>query len=122
MLECVRAHSVLDYISVVPAGKHQYISTGFVDRLYDFIVTVSNTSYPVSADELVPPDFVRCGQFPGSPGAGGTGTVVCSPEAINGRFVYISLPQPRSLMMCEVEVRYEGRFWKKPQSDETIFI
>ena len=82
---------------------------GFTGRLADFIVTVSNTSFPVSAAQLVPPEFVRCGQFPGSPGVGGTGTVTCSPQAINGRFVFISLPQPRSLMMCEVEVRYDGK-------------
>ena len=77
------------------------------DRLSDFMVSVSNVSFPVTAAQLVPPAFTRCGQYQGYPGPGQTGTVTCSSGANRGRYVFISLPTPGVLTMCETWV-YAG--------------
>ena len=74
------------------------------ERLSDFIVSVSNISFPVTAAQLVPPAFPRCGQYQGYPGPGQTGTVTCSPGPSRGRYVFISLPIPGVLTMCETWV------------------
>ena len=81
-----------------------YICLLSVDRLTDFIVTVSNISFPVTAAQLVPPAYTRCGQYQGYPGPGQTGTVTCSPGPTRGRYVFISLPIPGVLTMCETRV------------------
>ena len=78
------------------------------DRLSDFIVTLSNVSFPVTSAQLVPPAFIRCGQHHGYPGPGQTGTVTCSPGPSRGRYVFISLPNPGILTMCETRV-FAGR-------------
>ena len=78
-------------------------------RLSDFIVTISNLSFPVNSDEMVPPDFIQCGQYVGYPAAGQTGTVTCSPGSIRGRYVFVSLPILGVLQMCEVRV-FTGKF------------
>ena len=70
--------------------------------LADFIVTVSNSSFPVYAYQLVPPMFVHCGQFLGIPGPGET-------QPIRGCHVFISIPAVTPLQLCEVEV-YENMF------------
>ena len=74
----------------------------FAERLSDFIVSVSNVSFPVTADDLVPPAFTQCGQYDGYPGSGQTGTLTCSPGPSRGRYVFISLPAIESLTLCEV--------------------
>ena len=73
-------------------------------RLSDFIVTISNISFPVNSDELVPPDFIQCGQYVGYPAAGQAGTITCRPGPIRGRYVFVSLPILDVLQMCEVRV------------------
>ena len=78
------------------------------DRLLDFIVTVSNVSFPVTAAQIVPPAYIQCGQYQGYPGPGQTGTVTCSPGPSPGRYVFISLPNPGVLTMCETRV-FAGR-------------
>ena len=82
------------------------------DRLSDFIVTVSNVSFPVTSYELVSPVFTRCGQYQGYPGPGQRGTVICSPGPSRGRYVFISLPTLGILTMCETRV-FAGRLKTK---------
>ena len=74
------------------------------ERIANFIVSVSNISFPVTSDELVPPAFIQCGQYQGYPGPGQTGTVTCSPIPSRGRYVFISLPTFDILTMCETRV------------------
>ena len=74
--------------------------------LEDFLVTVSNTGFPVTYDHLSSV-FTRCGQYSGYPAGSQWGRVTCSPEPIRGRYVYVSIDNPaggRSLVMCEVRV------------------
>ena len=80
----------------------------FTDRLSDFIMTVSNVSFPVTSYELVSPAFTWCGQYQGYPGPGQRGTVTCSPGPSRGRYVFISLPTLGILTMCETQV-FAGR-------------
>ena len=80
----------------------------FAERLSDFVVTVSNISFPVTSVELVPPAFTLCGQYQGYPGPSQTGTVTCSPGPSRGRYVFISLPTLGVLTMCETRV-FAGR-------------
>ena len=77
-------------------------------RLSDFIVTVSNVSFPVTSAQLVPPAFILCGQYQGYPGPAQTGTVICNPGPSRGRFVFISLPTLGILTLCEVRI-FAGR-------------
>ena len=79
-----------------------YLSS--IDRLSNFIVTVSNISFPATAAQLVPPAFTRCGQYQGYPEPGQAGTVTCSPGPSRGRYVFISLPTLGILTMCETRV------------------
>ena len=84
----------------------------FTDRLSDFIVTVSNISFPVTSNQLVSPAFTLCGQYQGYPGPGQRGTVICSPGPSRGRYVFISLPTLGVLTMCETRV-FAGRLKAK---------
>ena len=72
-------------------------------------MTISNISFPVNSDELVPPDFIQCGQYVGYPAAGQTGTLTCNPGPIRERYVFVSLPILGVLQMCEVRV-FTGKF------------
>ena len=106
--------SCTDEISVALGRFTSLGSNGYVgylssaDRLSDFIVTVSNVSFPETSAQLVPPEFITCGQYQGYPGPSQTGTVICSPGHIRGRYVFISLPTLGVLTMCEARV-FAGR-------------
>ena len=108
------AASCPDQISVAfgrcsSRGSSSYVGyLSSADRLSDFIVTVSNVSFPVTSAQLVPPKFILCGQYQGYPGPSQTGTVICSPGPSRGRFVFISLPTLGVLTMCEARV-FAGR-------------
>ena len=81
-----------------------YVMPLFAERLANFIVTLSNISFPVTSVELAPPVFIRCGQYKGHPGPDQTGTVTCSSGPRRGRYVFISLPIPGVLTVCEARV------------------
>ena len=69
----------------------------------DFLVTVSNTAFPVTYDQLS--SFTRCGQYSGYPAASQWGRVTCSPGPVRGRYVYVSIHNSGYyLIMCEVKV------------------
>ena len=71
--------------------------------LTDFLVTVSNTAFPVTYDQLS--SFTRCGQFSGYPPASQWGRVTCLPEPVRGRYVYVSIDDiTHCLVLCEVMV------------------
>ena len=73
--------------------------------LSDFIITISNISYPVQASQFSDPSFVRCGQYVGYPHLPTLmGRVTCSPGPIWGRFVYVSKPQVSGMSFCEAKV------------------
>ena len=75
-----------------------------VQFLADFLVTVSNTGFPVTYEQQSS-SFTRCGQYIGYPPAGEWGRVTCSPEPVRGRYVYVSIDDPTHwLTLCEVRV------------------
>ena len=80
------------------------------ERLSDFRVLVSNTSFPVTSSQLATEQFRLCGQFPGIPPAAAISRVKC-PGATIGRYVYITLPRRGFLTLCEVHLygrKYEA--------------
>ena len=90
---------------------HCICNCSYTDLLANFIVTVSNVSFPVTPDQLDSSAFIRCGQYQGYPSGIEKGVVTCSPGPVVGRFVFVSLPddgQIRTLTLCECRV-YAGR-------------
>ena len=72
--------------------------------LSDFLVTVSDTGFSVTYDQLSN-SFGRCGQYSGYPPASQWGRVTCSPEPVRGRYVYVSIDIPSHVLtLCEVRV------------------
>ena len=73
--------------------------------LKNFTVIISDRQWPVTADQLNGPSFIKCGQYAGIPPSGATVTVKCTPLAIVGRYVYIHQLASHPMMnVCEVEV------------------
>ena len=71
-----------------------------VERLSDFIVAISDINPPPgNVNDL--DGYTRCGQFSGFPDP--KGTVYC-PADMEGRLVYVYLPETNYLALCEVEV------------------
>ena len=60
----------------------------YLDRLANFVVTVSDQRWPITQGQLGGPEFYRCGQYHGTPPAGATVSVTCSAGGILGRYVY----------------------------------
>ena len=81
-------------------------------KLSNFIVIVTNISFPTTSTILTANATGRCGQYPGHPVEGTVGRVLCSPSPIKGRYVYITLPAVRYLMLCEVEVFMGNDQWQ----------
>ena len=86
--------------------------------LSDFLVTVSNTRFPVTYDQLS--SFTRCGQYSGYPAASQWGRVTCSPGPVRGRYVYVSIDNASHyLVMCEVKV-FGGMYRKISNISRTL--
>ena len=82
---------------------HYLITLLIPERLSDFRVLISNTSFPVNSSQLATEPFRLCGQFPGIPLAAAISRLKC-PGAIIGRYVYITLPGSEALTLCEVQL------------------
>ena len=81
----------------------------YLDRLANFIVTVSDQRWPITQAQLGGPEFHRCGQYHGTPPAGATVSVTCSAGGILGRYVYIlSSTIDNFMTICEAEIAGGG--------------
>ena len=97
---CVR---VCVLVSTRRPQLNWYSSTGHQPGdLYNLVITISNTSYPVQASQFSDPLFVRCGQINGFPYL--LARVTCSPGPIRGQFVYFHKPYVSGMTFCEAKV------------------
>ncbi len=79
-----------------------YLFTG--DRLHDFIVSLSNKSYPYTTFPLAGLNYVTCAQYNGAVPQGATITLTCTQPAI-GQYVAVYIPSIQAIRsLCEVEV------------------
>ncbi len=81
------------------------------ERLHDFVITVSNTSFPWTNFPLTEPEYVQCANHPGVAGAGNI-KLDCQQQPIIGQYlsVHIQSTSPEILTICELQVFGLGKY------------
>ena len=92
----------------------QVVIFWFPDFYMDNVYAMgSDKSFPTTLPgPLTGPDYQLCGQYPGTPPVGQTSVIICSPQPVTARYLYIQvdrLNDPRIIELCEVWI-YASKF------------